>query len=550
MKSFMNNWQEEKLTNLVIFSILAIAVGLIFATAPAEGFWWNDAPRHAMDGVFYFDFFRDLPLQNPKEYAIQYYLQYPALTILFYPPFFPLVEAMFYWLFGVSEWTAQLTVAVFYFAGAVAAYLLALRWTSRSHALATSILFVSSHAIAFWGRQVMLDVPAFAMLLWSAWFLLHYLDTRRPSTLYFFSIVFCLSVYTKLNVVFMVPVFAGVVLHARGIAALKDKHVWLSALLIAVIMAPWIAVTLKFGHVNVGAVAGGQSPLEIPRSSIAGWTFYLKFIPVQLGWIVPGVAFLFIANLVFRVRDEMKKVDTVLLLAWFVWGYIFFSLIPLKEERHDIFILFPLIAFAMKFLAQELPRQLALACAWLLAVGTFAYTTMFDKVPYIAGVREAAHYVAQNAPPNSIVMFSGTRNGSFVFYTRAESNRTDLYVIRVDKLLVNMTVMKEIGFRERAVKAEQIVAMFREYGVAYIVNDVNFYNDIVVMKEFQRALAISGFAIERRIPVYGNVRSDEHELVIYRNPDPPAKGARNLVYDIGILGVTVEGKIGGQTKAK
>src|SRR6266852_9337259 len=99
--------------------LLFLAVLILFQTSPTNGdFWWSDAPRHALDGAFYRDLLHDLPLDRIKEYAIDYYLQYPALTILFYPPLFPLVEALFFALFGVSHTTAQMAVAAFYLASA------------------------------------------------------------------------------------------------------------------------------------------------------------------------------------------------------------------------------------------------------------------------------------------------------------------------------------------------------------------------------------------------------------------------------------------------
>src|SRR5690348_8129299 len=62
---------------------------LMFMTSPTSGdFAWSDAPRHALNGVFLRDFLIAMPWQDPKQYAMDYYLRYPALTILFYPPLF------------------------------------------------------------------------------------------------------------------------------------------------------------------------------------------------------------------------------------------------------------------------------------------------------------------------------------------------------------------------------------------------------------------------------------------------------------------------------
>lgn len=129
--------------DVVPLLVLAIAVALLFLSAPYRAdMWWSDAPRHAMDGAFYRDLFRDMPVGHLKEYAMNYYLQYPALATLFYPPFFPLVEALFFAVFGVSAFSAQLAVATFYLAMAWGAYFLARRWFEPMASLAVSLLFV------------------------------------------------------------------------------------------------------------------------------------------------------------------------------------------------------------------------------------------------------------------------------------------------------------------------------------------------------------------------------------------------------------------------
>jgi len=83
--------------NLIAFSVLGAVVLVLFMTAPADGaFYWSDAPRHALNGVFVKDLFQAMPFENPKGFAYDYYVRYPALTILLYPPLFYFVSAPFF----------------------------------------------------------------------------------------------------------------------------------------------------------------------------------------------------------------------------------------------------------------------------------------------------------------------------------------------------------------------------------------------------------------------------------------------------------------------
>src|SRR5215471_1745026 len=65
----------------VALVVLLAAVTALFLTAPFDkDMWWSDAPRHAMDGAFYRDFLRYLPLSYAKQWAMNYYIHYPALA--------------------------------------------------------------------------------------------------------------------------------------------------------------------------------------------------------------------------------------------------------------------------------------------------------------------------------------------------------------------------------------------------------------------------------------------------------------------------------------
>src|SRR5690242_10154064 len=78
--------------DLIAVLVLSAAVALLFLGAPRGGaFYWSDAPRHALNGVFVMDFLRAAPIHDPAGFAYRYYAQYPALTILLYPPLFYLL---------------------------------------------------------------------------------------------------------------------------------------------------------------------------------------------------------------------------------------------------------------------------------------------------------------------------------------------------------------------------------------------------------------------------------------------------------------------------
>jgi hypothetical protein len=63
-------------TNAVAAAVFLLGAVLLFVTAPHHGeFWWSDAPRHALNGVFVKDLIATMPA-HPGAWAMQYYAQY------------------------------------------------------------------------------------------------------------------------------------------------------------------------------------------------------------------------------------------------------------------------------------------------------------------------------------------------------------------------------------------------------------------------------------------------------------------------------------------
>ena len=110
----------------VVTALVVLTVGLLFLQAPHGGaFYWSDAPRHALLGVS-----QDVDLH--------------------------------YIAFGLGCWC------------------LAQFWLDTQGALAFVLLMLVLPVVTFWDRQVMLEVPAFAFLVWIAVaFLMHWREGSR-----------------------------------------------------------------------------------------------------------------------------------------------------------------------------------------------------------------------------------------------------------------------------------------------------------------------------------------------------------------------------------
>lgn len=532
--------RQERFAAIAVFLFGAIC---LFLTAPHHGeFWWSDSPRHALNGVFVKDLVAAMP-SDPKTWAMQYYVKYPALTILFYPPLFYVISAPFYAVFGVSQATALFVVMLHYFALAFGLYVLSRRWTGGIAAIAVGLAAIAVPGMALWGRQVMLEVPSLAFAVWAMVALLRYADTRRPLLLYLSIILLGLAAYTKLNAAFLFPVIAFTVLAGRGTQALSDKHVWLAAVLAVVGMVPLALMTWKFGAANVQSVTG-VADLEVSRSSIMGWFWYGIHLPELVWWPLFILGVLAPVLAVARIlRPRLSLSDTVFLVSWFLVSYLALSAIDLKETRHALILLPPFLMGAALVLPGIFPaRRLGEFAFAVIVIATGLYTLLFAPSPRIEGYREAAEWISAHAPKDAVVVFSGKRDGSFIFNMRTMPRR-DISILRSDKILLTVSVRRTLGVKQNLMSEDEIAATLDHDGVSYAVAQDDFWIDLAAMKRFQDVLRSRHFAEVAHFPVKANVPSEDHMIRIYRNLGKVNPNPGPVLLDLAIIGQKVGGKL-------
>ncbi len=502
----MQNIRAER---LIVGLILIASCALLLFTAPTNGdFWWQDAPRHALNGAFVKDLLAAHPFHDPVGWAIDYYVKYPALTVMFYPPFFYLAEAAVYAILGVSHFAAQFTVTAFYLLLAVASYRLARHLLPRWSALGVALLLIGAPEIAYWGRQVMLDIPAYALIVSSILCLVNYLLKDRPRDIYLSSALLTMAIYTKYNIGFVaLPMLLAFVV-ARGRLALRDKHALAAAAIAAVVLIPAAYLFMKFGSVNAESLSG--RPGDLPRSSLGAWLFYAKLIPHQLGFVTTVLAAAGIALIAAR-RVKLGPVWMLTLMAaWFAIGYLFFSSISVREARHDLMVLFPLVLAAglagHRLLGQGRIAQVALTG---LGIATLGYSAFLYRPPAIEGYREIAAYVAEHAPKDGVVVYSGYRDGNFAFDMREHDERQDLTIVRADKLLLRIAVERIRGVGQTDYTQDQIADILRKHGVGMIVAQAGFWDDLQQMNLFNKVLHTPDYKLLATIQLTGDLSTND-----------------------------------------
>ena len=521
--------------------VLASLCIALFLAAPVGGDFSNaDAPRHALNGVFLRDFAVQHPFAHPFRWAVDYYLQWPALSFGFYPPAFSAVEALFYGVFGVSHAVAQATVTLFCFVLGCSAYRLGRSVLSPPAALAAAVLLLGAPAMTLWERQVMLDVPAQAMMVLGLVFVARFCETGRTVHLVCAGLGLLVALNTKFETAFIAVPAAVAVGVARGWRVFLARRMLAMAALGAVGVAPALLMLFYLGKSdwdNVAGLAAGH-----PVLSVARWSEYAGLLPSQLGWpvlllAVPGAALLW-----RRTRSPGRRWIAALMLTWFVFGYAFFSAIRQHEPRHDLYIVFPLVLCAATALDAALSR-LSGRLAPVAAVLAFAITVGATPVRRVTGYAEIADYVARTAPPGTVILSSAFRDGNLIFDLRTHADRTDLHVIRANKLILKFAVDRTWGVVQASYDRAGLLRLLQERGVGLVVAQRRFWTDLGQMALLETLLNGPDFRKVASFPIAGGLDPDDgggdtgaNTVDLFVPVVPPSGDPSPLTLDVPFLG--------------
>ena len=379
------------ISDRVIALIILCIIAIMYLLLPRAGdIWAADASSHALNGAFVLDFLRAMPIHHPLEFAFDYYRQWPALSIGFYPPLFYGELAISYAMFGVSEAAALIPEMISLFGLSWGVYRLSQNWLDNTSALAVVFLTIGAPSVSFWGQQVMLDVPAYAWLIWAAVFHLRYLKTAQPRTLYFSVLCVVAAIYTKYNAAFFVGVIAISLLYVRGWRSVLQRTSLKAAALGFVLLMPLLVIFFKVSAFNLEQAFSLQGGGIVSRWSLSELTYYARIMPAVVSWPTAVLALWYCFGSLIVRQMRLSKLDTAFLLIWIAFGYVFYTMIAVKEPRHILFITYPLI-LAAALLLKDLTTRLFLGSLPVVAVAiaVMVSSLVSDRPPDVTGVQSS-----------------------------------------------------------------------------------------------------------------------------------------------------------------
>jgi 4-amino-4-deoxy-L-arabinose transferase-like glycosyltransferase len=467
----------------------------------------TDAARHAMNGAFIYDLVRTGHIRHPGDYGMYYYGHLPALSMPYHPPVFPLIESVFFALFGVKLLTARLAVAIS--VGICAFLLYRLTQVSfKSHALAACVTITTLSLTTFQSvaRDVMLEFPAMVFTLAALYFMRDMDRDSSAGRALLFATLSAVALWTKQHAVFLgaMPVAYALV---RGRPRLPlSKWVWVSSLVFGAAALALLFVSLHFNG------AGLDQAGILPQGYYwdRGFQINIRRYGAWIGDNVLGLPGIFAASAVVIYlwavyRRGRQQLGLSLYLAWIVlMGAVL--LVTAGNVRYMFFILPPVIVVAYAMLFRGCTCLWGERRAWYLpaafAVAWFVSGLVFP-VEFLRGPGEAARTVVHDTPTR--ILYAGSADGNFIFAVRALDPKLRTTVISAEKLPVET-------FEPAAMER-----FCRQFGI-----------DWIVLEDVAREHPWSGLStnpapsmkLERSIPLESNRSRWQGEIKVYRFSGP------------------------------
>jgi 4-amino-4-deoxy-L-arabinose transferase-like glycosyltransferase len=547
---------------------------------------YPDADRLLLDGVFMLDFIREMPVWPPRriyDFTVNYYAQYPGLSIGYKPVFFPTVEALFNGVFGISPASSRLALLFFAFVAVAAFFDLVRERFGVATAFWASALFITAPSIAKWGWYTMTELPTLAMVLLSGWLMQRYLRSGKHAYLYATAIAFGLACWTKQVAVFAVIWFLlAAVASGRLISMLRQTQTYVAAGLALLLLVPLLVVTLWLGDLNIQQSLGrmpllsslvpaqealkpspptspvgadvpaaeeSTSPVgspAIPRTAPPRWR--LPFDELAHNGLPPWTLALAGVGLLLAVLMRERRV------AYFLWlglaVYLFFGLLlGVSRDREyiywiPVFALFAVLPFT--YLAAKLgdgrPQYVISSVLALLVISHVAL--VYSREPVFShGYDVAAGFVvSQTESPT--VLVDAYNNGYFTYFVRQYDEERNVFVLRADKLLSSSGMYggdRALNAQQHMESEDELAALIDRFGVQFIVVESKSPLNLPIHDLLRTYLrSDERFRLAATIPVRTNREPlQDQSLLVYENMRVAEPEGGILELPVPIVGKTI-----------
>ena len=486
-----------------------------------------------MDGVFVFDFVKDLPhsLLHPYDYAIEYYARYPSLSIGQRPLFFPTIEALLYAVMGLTHMAPRIAVLLFLYVGMLFWAFLVHQTHGFRMAILSLILWLCNQHIFILSQNILLEIPTLSMSILTLYLLHRYVSEPSKRMGIILGVVTGLMLWTNQKAAFMLPMFVLYPLCRKNLKYFTAGSTWLCAAIILIFLVPLTIISFWLGEHNIALslqdhMAAKQT--EIIHAGHSQLFVYLYFL-YQDYFPLP---FLILAIIGISAAVFTKDRHSILYGLTIFCVYLTFTIVSVKIPRYAIywipFFCF-FIALAVDHMAMDLTRKIKRGKTVILAVllslpVIYQIWTIFPiHIYHVSGYETAARYVVERSR-SPVLFFTGLGNGQFSFFVRKLDPQKHFIILRGQKMIATSLLHHDHHLNVYLHNEKEIYKALQQMGVQYVVVESPLHApQVPAFKALMKLLKNpEKFSCEKTFPVTvrKSSRSSDYKLIVYRNLKP------------------------------
>jgi hypothetical protein len=416
-------------------------------------------------------------------------------------------------IFGTSVGVARGLVLLSFIVSCWCLYRLASRVVDKDRAAAVTIVYSIAPLIFDYSRDVMLEMPALALIMVSVDQFDLWLRSGRHRSLYVAAVGAALAALTRFDAAVLLPFYLMMFFLRGGWHKLFSRHVIVSSVVAILLVGPVYFMILKETgdlHVRQAAESVGGSEDGSANGFLAMKNLY--YYPVALieqsGW---AMAIFSVLGFIASLRRDARQRNTVF-VALMIATYVTFSPLAELRVRHAICWMPSVAFFAVVGLelilgllsqlifaerhgvsptsAPGIPRN---AHALPLAVAAYAFlfavaaNGSMDLTTYrVEGYAAAAETVLKATEPGDKVFFDGWWDGNFTYHIRHLDPSRSRSVLRGDKLLYDFLCVPSTDFQQYVKNDRDLLEKFIEAGPKFVVlENPQFFQTIAVAEQLR-----------------------------------------------------------------
>ena len=332
-----------RVVSLAILILLVVALQMGVGAYTAERGNYPDEAAHFMNGLLVRDYLSSGGGHDPLTFAEQYYVDYPKVAPLIWPPLFHVGLGFLLLLPWAPDRVALVLIAAATAWIAYRLFFITSRVSSRLVAVVVSGIFLTTASVLDATSAVMVDIVVAAFALEAAYWFARYMRSQRRRDAIMFGLLAAGCCLTKANGIAIVLLPAISALMLRRLDLLRRRDLWIAGGIIGALAAPTIGLSWLL-DINSGGDYGLITTLDILNRA----SFYSAHLWRQLGGTVILLSLIGATVCVTRrfASDDDRRYLITSCAALALAGLAFHILNPVEaiESRYIALTIAPVLA--------------------------------------------------------------------------------------------------------------------------------------------------------------------------------------------------------------